>query len=210
MLKILYQLVAIILSVIWPVFAFAKWILSVAGIGTVQDDLPQTLELVWPIVVWIIDMPWWFLAVASLASWVALALLYKNIYSKEVIIKSDHVLVDLRAEKDVRLKFEGYHHALLQPNSATTIQFPKALDEGIYYLYVLCREHGYVVSFSDDFQMLDEAPSTWEHTPHSMTEYKLIVIERSGGCDVFVSNLSAHLAKIPSRADMTAIALSMG
>lgn len=61
MLKILYQLFAIILSIIWPVFAFAKWILSVAGIGTVQDDLPQTLELVWPIAAWIIDMPWWFL-----------------------------------------------------------------------------------------------------------------------------------------------------
>lgn len=175
------------------IFNFSQHILA---LDTLPEDAPRAVELLYAIIRFGFNAPSWALIAFFIVSLLVLSAVYRHTYAREVVIKSDNALVDLRSSPEIVLDFSGGNNAYVRPTTDTLILPPISPNEGVFRLFVLFGQASYKVTFSPDFEVIGTCPSTVRREAGRLYEFQIVVVRDGRSHRTFVSDSLAYIAAV--------------
>ncbi|MBB3811476.1 hypothetical protein [Pseudochelatococcus contaminans] len=180
-------LLVVAITVIGWVQLFAKSV----GIFAVAGDSQMASDYILGFIQFASSLPWPFSIAIAFGCTLISYLLLQQIFSKEVVIRSDMSIRDVRASSSVELAFDGGGCMLLKPTGNTRLQPAQVAQEGAYRLFVLFGEHVYDIHFAEPFEFVGGKDMSSEKASGTLYEYQIVVIRDGRDFRYFVHDTLA-------------------
>jgi len=175
------------------------------GLSTAPGDLPVAEGLLRQAIGFVLAMPWWAPLLVTIALSMITAYVYKVTYSREVIIKSDNIIVDLRSSAETVIDFAKGQNFLIKPTQNIILYPGENPREGIYKIYILFHAERLTISFSNDFEFANKGEHKIAET-NTFYEISIAAIKDGRRFRYLVSDVQHDISVMRSQAIMYATA----
>lgn len=194
MLKKLTPLASLLAMLVsWLLFALV-FLKDALGWITLPAALPEAGATMIEFIDALASIPWQLSGIVSVALIFLTHHLFKVANAREIIIRSEMEIVDLRAGAVVDLDLDRGRLFLLRPVCDTTIKTPVNEQEGMFRLFVLFGPTSYPLTFDSGFDFVSPDPGEPQHAPGMMAEYQIMGVKVDGRVRYFVNETMAYFA----------------
>ncbi|WP_416355562.1 hypothetical protein ACLNGM_15090 [Aureimonas phyllosphaerae] len=171
-------------------------VVDMIGYSTTPDDAKVAMGLLHDLLTYLLRTPWWVLPSLTLLAGAATFWIFKLTYSREVVIRSDTQVVDIRSAADIAIDCSKGRTFLFRPIADTTVSAPIDAQEGVFRLFVLTGADARNLTFNADFEAVSGTELSVALAANRMFEFQIVSIKDGSRFRHFVTDPAAFVREV--------------